>query len=79
MTFVVWTTVAILLLALLGGQVGGPGSELLLAIVGVVVLASVGLHGASAATVADAAARRSTRIASWRRLRSGPSGRWRRS
>ena len=40
-----------LLLALLVVQAGVPGGELLLAIVGVVVLASVTIHGASAATV----------------------------
>lgn len=49
-----------LLLALLVVQAGVPGSELLLAIVGVVVLASVGLHGASAATVAAWYERRTT-------------------
>jgi len=49
-----------LLLALLVVQADVPGSELLLAIVGVVVLASVGLHGASAATVAAWYERRTT-------------------
>jgi NhaP-type Na+/H+ or K+/H+ antiporter len=40
-----------LLLALLVVQADVPGAELLLAVVGVVVLASVAIHGASSATV----------------------------
>ena len=40
-----------LLLALLVVQAGVPGAELLLAVVGVVVLASVVIHGASASTI----------------------------
>ena len=40
-----------LLLALLVVQAGVPGAELLLAVVGVVVLASVAIHGASASTI----------------------------
>jgi NhaP-type Na+/H+ or K+/H+ antiporter len=63
-----------LLLALLVVQAGVPGAELLLAVVGVVVLASVAIHGVSASTISvwyTKHAREETLVEEWESTAAG--------